>query len=114
MILKTFYSYLHEYYNVLAVTSAGDAFALMENTIPELILLDYMMPHMDGGQMLENIRKASWKGYNKIPVIFITAMPQKSVVKKCLSLYPQGYLLKPISRDELLNTLEHFFHNNKI
>ena len=114
MLLKTFYSYLHEYYNVLAVTSAGDAFALMENTIPELILLDYMMPHMDGGQMLENMRKASWKGYTKIPVIFITAMTQKSIVKKCLSLYPQGYLLKPISRDELLNTLEHFFHNNKI
>lgn len=50
LILKTFYSYLCKHYHVLAVTSAGDAFALMENTLPDLILLDYMMPHMDGGK----------------------------------------------------------------
>lgn len=112
IILKTFYSYLSNDYNVLAVSSAGDAFALMESLVPDLILLDYMMPNMDGGQMLEYIRKATWKNYYKVPVIFVTAMTSKNVITKCLSLYPQGYLIKPLGQIELLSAVDHFFQNN--
>lgn len=112
MILKTFYSYLYNDYQVLAVSSAADAFALMESTIPDLILLDYMMPHMDGIQMLERIRKATWKPYTKVPVIFVTAVKSKNVVTKCLSLYPQGYLTKPLGKTELLSAVAHFFNSH--
>lgn len=112
MILKTFYSYLYNDYNILAVSSAADAFALMKSTIPDLILLDYMMPHMDGIQMLERIRKATWKPYTKVPVIFVTAVKSKNVITKCLSLYPQGYLIKPLGKDELLSAVDRFFSNH--
>lgn len=113
MILKTFYSYLCKDYKVMAVNSAKDAFALMERTLPDLILLDYMMPNMDGGQMLEQMRKMTWKWYNRVPVIFATAVTDKSVVEKCLSLYPQGYLIKPLGCEELLDVVNHFFAENK-
>lgn len=113
MILKTFYSYLSKDYKVMAVNSAKDAFVLMEKTLPDLILLDYKMPNMDGGQMLEQMRKMTWKWYNKVPVIFATAVTDKSVVEKCLSLYPQGYLIKPLGQDELLDVVNKFFEENK-
>ena len=113
MILKTFYSYLSKDYKVMAVNSAKDAFALMEKTLPDLVLLDYRMPNMDGGQMLEKMRKMTWKWYNKVPVIFATAVTDKSVVEKCLSLYPQGYLIKPLGQDELLDVVNNFFEENQ-
>lgn len=113
MILKTFYSYLSKDYKVMAVNSAKDAFALMEKTLPDLVLLDYRMPNMDGGQMLEQMRKMTWKWYNKVPVIFATAVTDKSVVEKCLSLYPQGYLIKPLGQEELLDVVNNFFEENK-
>lgn len=113
MILKTFYSFLCKDYKVMAVNSAKDAFTLMEKTLPDLILLDYMMPNMDGGQMLEQMRKMTWKWYNSVPVIFATAVTDKSVVEKCLSLYPQGYLIKPLGCEELLEVVDNFFAQNR-
>lgn len=113
MILKTFYSFLCKDYKVMAVNSAKDAFTLMEKTLPDLILLDYMMPNMDGGQMLEQMRKMTWKWYNRVPAIFATAVTDKSVVEKCLSLYPQGYLIKPLGREELLEVVDNFFAQNR-
>ena len=109
VVLKTFYSYLRADYHVLAVNSAKDAFALMEHILPDLILLDYKMPNMDGGAMLQNIRNATKKRYHDVPVIFITAVADREIVEKCLLLFPQGYLIKPLKKEELLEAVNNFF-----
>lgn len=109
IVLKTFYSYLHTDYNVLAVNSAKDAFALMDTVLPDLILLDYKMPVIDGGEMLKQMRKTTWKRYQNVPVIFVTAIADKNTVEKVLSLYPQGYVIKPLKREELLDVVNNFF-----
>ena len=107
--LKTFYSYLRADYHVLAVNSAKDAFSLMEQLLPDLILLDYRMPDMDGGKMLEKMRNEPEKPYHDVPVIFVTAVADKDTVTKCLLLYPQGYLIKPLTKVELLDVVNNFF-----
>lgn len=109
IILKTFFTYLKNDYNVLAVSSAKDAFKVLDKTLPDLMLLDYNMPVMDGGQMLEQIRKTTWRTYHDVPVIFASAVADKDVVRKCLSLYPQGYLVKPLSERDLKDVLKGFF-----
>lgn len=43
------------------------------------------------------------------PVIFVTAVAHKDTVTKCLLLYPQGYLIKPLTKSELLDVVNNFF-----
>jgi len=114
VVLKTFYTYLYANYNVLAVNSARDAFTLMESVIPDLILLDYKMPIMDGGEMLEKMRNDTTKRYHDVPVIFVTAVADKEIVTKCLLLYPQGYLIKPLKKEELLEVVNNFFSRSVV
>lgn len=113
IILKTFYGFLAENYNVMLATSAKDAVAQMEKRVPDLILLDYQMPVMNGAQFLEFIRKANWKNYSNVPVIFVTAATDKQTIKKCLNLYPQGYLIKPLGKEDIQKAVSSFFDNKK-
>lgn len=112
MILKTFFGFIAEKYRVMIAANPKDALNQLEGQVPDLMLLDYKMPIMDGGQLLETIRKSTDKPYCHVPVIFATAMSDKDIVKKCLSLYPQGYLVKPLTKDELLDVLDKFFDDS--
>lgn len=59
-------------YRVQPAEGAAEAMALMENTLPDAILLDIMMPNRNGFEFLENLR---WDArFEKIPVIVMTAM----------------------------------------
>ncbi len=109
IILKTFFGFLHDKYNVMLAASAKDALAMLDQREPDLILLDVKMPIMDGPEFLTTIRQMAFKDYAQIPVMFVTAANDKDTIKKCIMLYPQGYLIKPISRDELLANVNKFF-----
>lgn len=109
VFLKTQYTYLMEDYRAVVVNSATDALSFIEKKCPDLILLDYMMPNMNGGQLLEKIRTFPTEETREVPVFFLTSVTDKKVIVQCLSLYPQGYLIKPLSKDELLKILSDFF-----
>lgn len=113
MILKTFYSFLSDKYEVLAANSGKDALAIMETKIPDLVVLDYMMPGMTGGELLEQMRKAKWKPYVNVPVIFATAVVDQKVILQVMKLYPQGYITKPINKETLLGTVDKFFEKQE-
>ncbi len=115
MILKTYYGFLKDKYDVLLASSAKDALAILEKGAkkPDLILLDYVMPEINGAQFLSAIRKTTWKDYSSLPVIFVTAMSDKSIIVKCLSLYPQGYLIKPIGQEDLIRAVDNYFASEK-
>lgn len=83
------------------------AMAALERSVPELILLDYEMPEVNGKETLEVIR--TQKNYCDIPVVFLTAVADKQKISEVLALQPQGYLLKPVEQQKLLNYLEDFF-----
>lgn len=113
LILKTFFEFLHEDYNVAAVNSARDAFRFMEKVIPDIILLDYMMPHMNGGEMLRIMRDSPDKAYYNVPVYFVTSVMDKDIVLKCLAMYPQGYLIKPLGKEEMLQVVDSYFESQE-
>lgn len=113
MVLRNYYQFLSEHYNVMLANSAKDARNQLELRVPDLILLDYRMPVMDGAEFLSSIRKADWKKYSQVPVIFVTAVSDKNTIIKCMKLYPQGYLIKPLGKNDLLNAVEKFFESIK-
>ena len=92
---------IEEFYNVTCVKSGADAFRYLEKNTPDLILLDYLMPTMDGPEVLRNIQYT--EEWEDIPVIFLTGMAEKDkVVKTLAELKPQGYIVKPARKSEVV------------
>ncbi len=99
-MLKMLHLFLRDEYEVTMVDSGKLALEAVIKHTPDLILLDYMMPLFDGPHVLEIIRKREES--RNVPVLFLTSVTDKEKIIECLSLNPQGYLIKPISRSELL------------
>lgn len=100
-------SWLDKDYKVIMVSSATNAISYLATNNPDLILLDYEMPVCSGPDLLEMIRAD--KSNADIPVMFLTGKGDRESVEKVLSLHPQGYMLKSISRPDMLKTLSDFF-----
>ena len=102
--LRSIKSMLDEYYNCTIVTSAAKMMVAIEKNMPDLILLDYEMPVVDGRQALEMIR--SDEDYKDIPVIFLTGVNDREAIASVAVLNPNGYILKPPARDKLHQAIE--------
>jgi twitching motility two-component system response regulator PilH len=87
--------------NIIEAGSGQEALEILEIYKPELILLDLMMPEMDGFELLEIFKT---KGI-KIPVIVLTGRPKESSYKKCIELGAVGFLNKPFKMNDLLNEI---------
>ena len=70
-------------------------------------MLDYEMPGMNGNQVMQRIR--SNPSNDRVPIIFLTGRNDKEGVMKVLAQKPDGYLLKSMPREELLDALSRFF-----
>jgi len=95
---------LSETYFVQAATSGKMALKIIEKKMPDLILLDVMMPEMDGYEVCE-ILKANEKTQD-IPIIFLTAKVQVEDETKGLALGAVDYITKPISPPILLERVK--------
>ncbi len=92
---------LEEFYDVSLVRSGDTAMKFLLKRKPDIILLDYLMPEKDGPQVLREI----WaiEDYTDIPVMFLTGVTEKSaVLQTILELRPQGYIVKPAKKSELV------------
>lgn len=78
---------------VVLASSGAEAIALASAQQPDAILLDVMMPGMDGPMTLGSLRERSETA--KIPVIFMTAKVQKQEVERYLRLGAAGVISKP-------------------
>jgi DNA-binding response OmpR family regulator len=84
-------------YQVFTAIDGREALEVVEKVDPDLILLDIMMPRMDGYQFLTHLRKQS-----SIPVIMITAKQQEEDVVRGFELGADDYITKPFRMRELL------------
>jgi DNA-binding response OmpR family regulator len=87
-------------FHVVLAQSGRDAFEALEKSIPDLILLDIMLPDLDGYEIFQMIRaNPAWDG---IKVIFLTAKNRDGDIAKGLNLGVDAYITKPFSNAELL------------
>ena len=99
--------WLKETYKVTMANSGMQAIRWLAKNKVDLILLDHEMPVTSGPQVLEMLRSDS--DTSSIPVIFLTGKGDKESVMKVVALKPEGYFLKGIQKDELLEKLAEFF-----
>jgi DNA-binding response OmpR family regulator len=88
---------------VLVARDGGQALAMAEVELPDAIVLDAMMPVMNGEQVLRSLR-ASEKGRN-IPVLMLTARRQERDIVGALELGANEYVVKPFIPEELVARL---------
>ncbi|MGC1779736.1 MAG: response regulator [Xanthobacteraceae bacterium] len=95
--------------NVLTATTGAEAIQIIEET-PSLaiVLMDIMMPEMDGYQTIEKIR--SDRAYRRLPIIALTAKAMKGDREKCLQAGASDYLAKPVNTEQLLSALRMWLH----
>lgn len=106
-ILTTVAKYLRKEYNVVSVRTTALAFMKIGVRKPDLILLDYMIPICDGKQTLQMIRNQFET--SRIPVIMMTSFTEKERVLQCFELGISGYLVKPVSKEDLLRAVNGVF-----
>ncbi|MBR0184614.1 MAG: response regulator [Synergistaceae bacterium] len=104
--LKMMQKWLGTKYRVAAARSGPQALSYLAEHTVDLILLDYEMPLMDGPKILEALRSKPKTA--TIPVIFLTGKNDPESVKNVMSLKPTSYLLKSMSKEEILDLLDKF------
>ena len=93
-------------YKVILVNSGKKALDYLSVNSADIILLDYMMPEQDGPTTLKRLRRL--QSARNTPVVFLTGVSDRDLAKKCIEMKPQAYLLKPVERKTLVDTIEKF------
>lgn len=84
-------------YKVVTACDAESALAQMKETAPSLLLMDIMMPDMDGLQLLDRIRIDS-----NVPVIMLTGLGELGTLNHAFDIGADDYITKPFNTPELL------------
>lgn len=104
ILLRTVKEMLEEQFEVSISTSCETALKAIKKKKPDIVLLDYEMPTMNGVDTLKVLRES--KETRDIPIIFLTGAADRSIVTEILSLKPDGYMLKPPNKQKLIDLIE--------
>ena len=87
-------------YAVTTAEHGADALAALEGQLPDLLLLDMLMPGMDGFDLLREIRaRAAW---SSLPVVFLTVAQDRELLLRAFDAGAVDYVTKPFMPEELL------------
>jgi len=98
-----------EGYNLIEAVNATEALEILENTTPDLILMDINMPDMDGYSLTAKIKGTPGRG--SIPIIALTANVMRGDREKSLEAGCDGYIQKPIDIDTISEQIERFLRS---
>ena len=108
MIIENLLALLEEYISaqedmeVIGVAHNGqDCLSMLENVDPDILILDIIMPHLDGLGVLEKLREVKRGAMPN--VIMLTAFGQEDVTKKAVDLGASYFILKPFDMENLVN-----------
>lgn len=97
-------------YNVMSANSAQNAMEVISNNNPDVILLDVVMPGMNGYEFCARLQANKDTAY--IPVIFVTALEEEEDKARAFAVGAVDYLVKPIKKDVLITKVEKQIRTN--
>lgn len=109
VMIRTLREGLSTSYKVLPANSGANALKILSRAKPDMILLDYEMPEMNGPQVLEALR--SNPETSAIPVMFLTAKNDDESIAEIEALKPQGHMMKTLPLREIKGIIQGFFDN---
>ena len=95
---------VREGYEVFTAFDGEEALVKAKEVLPDVIILDLMMPKLNGFEVLKEIRvvlKDKW-----IPVIIVSAKTELETLKTCYGLEADHYLIKPCDMEHILQSVE--------
>ena len=111
VMLRNVKGWLEDYYQVSLANSGAMAIKYLSTNRPDLVLLDYEMPVINGKQVLEMIRSEA--EFSDIPVMFLTSKNDKETISQVLGLKPEGYILKSTKPEQIIQMINDFFQKQK-
>jgi CheY-like chemotaxis protein/HAMP domain-containing protein len=94
--------------HVLTATTGLEAIEILNSTDVSIVLMDIMMPDMDGYQTMQRIRGS--ERHQRLPIVALTAKAMKGDREKCLEAGASDYLAKPVDTEQLLSALRMWLH----
>lgn len=111
LLLRSIKGILEKKYTLFLATSGEQALSMILSKQPDLVLLDYEMPGMDGKKTFEAMLEDEFA--KDIPVIFLTSIAERSQIYAVLKSYPADYILKPPEKETLLRRIEEVLWKSK-
>ncbi|WP_338733566.1 response regulator [Mangrovimonas cancribranchiae] len=101
IVMTLEYAFKKQGFEVFIARDGTEALQILETNIPNVILLDIMMPKVDGYETLEFIKKKD--SLSQVKVVFLTAKHKASDIEKGLKLGADKYLTKPFSIKKIIS-----------
>lgn len=103
LVLRSMKDILQNDYDVKIAVSGKLALKMVPEIRPDVILLDYEMPVMNGAEVFDEIRKLP--DGKDVPIIFLTSMDDRATIVELMQKKPAGYLLKPTKQAKLYSAI---------
>ena len=98
LILKFLRTFLEkEGYEVITASNGEDALEVISNRVPDLVVLDIMMPNVDGFEVCRRLRE-----WSQVPIVMLSARGETLDKVRCLNLGADDFVTKPFAMDELI------------
>ena len=96
-------------YQILSADSGQKALKILESERPDLILMDILLPDINGLEVVKLIKTQA--EISKIPIIAVTALAMEKDMRKCLAAGCNDYITKPIDTIEFISKIEKCLEN---
>jgi CheY-like chemotaxis protein len=85
-------------FKVISAINGQDALTRLQETLPDLVIVDFMMPLLDGAGVIKAMRADN--KFSAVPVILASALPEKTIRERCVGY--QAFVHKPFKTERLM------------
>jgi len=96
-------------YDVLVANSGKDGIQIIQSESPQVVILDLMMPDMDGWEVCRRVRT-----FSNIPIIILSAVSDARIISQAKEYGANGYLVKPVPSELLVSQLRFLVRQNPL